>query len=166
LRDKEGHDILELAYNSLDEKKQEFIGKLSAFRNPMGYDAISIFNDFGSEEELNGVLLELVERGMLFRDEKSNKFDLHPIMRKYCYDRLRDKEGVHSKLSGYFAKIHVPEKIESVEDLAPVIELYHHTVRAGRYDEAAKLFNDRLYDELYYKFGAYQTIDLLRYKIL
>jgi hypothetical protein len=156
LRGKEGHNILELAYNSLDNKKQKFISRLSAFRNPMDYDAISIFNEFGSEEKFNEVLLELVDRGMLFRDEKSNKFDMHPIVRKYCYDQLRDKEGIHSQLMDYFAAIPSPEKIESVVDLAPVIELYHHTVRAGRYDEAVVLFRDRLEDELYYKFGAYR----------
>jgi hypothetical protein len=38
------HHILELAYNSLDRNKQRFISRLSAFRNPMDYDAISIFN--------------------------------------------------------------------------------------------------------------------------
>jgi tetratricopeptide (TPR) repeat protein len=33
----------------------------------------------------------------------------------------------------------------------------------GRYDEAARLFGDRLQDELYFRFGAYQTIiELLR----
>jgi tetratricopeptide (TPR) repeat protein len=108
---------------------------------------------------------------MLFRDEKSNKFDLHPVVRKYCYDRLRDKKGVHSELRDYFAKNPEPEKIESVDDLAPIVELYYHTVRAGRYDEAAKLFKDRLlsigrvklHDQLYYRFGAYQPIiELLR----
>lgn len=156
------HHILELAYNSLGEKKQVFISRLSAFRNPMGYDTISIFNDFGSEEKFNGVLIELVDRGMLFRDGKSNKFDLHPVVRKYCYDRLKDKEGVHSELRSYFAEIPVPKKIESLEDLAPVIELYHHTVRAGKYDEAMDLFYHRL-AELYSRFGAYQTeIELLR----
>jgi tetratricopeptide (TPR) repeat protein len=124
----------------------------------MDYDAISIFNDFGSEEKFNEFLIELVERGMLFRDEKSNKFDLHPIVRKYCYDRLKNKKNIHLVLGDYFAYMPAPEKIESVDDLASVIELYHHTVRAGRYDEARKLFRDRLHDGLYYKFGAYQTI--------
>ncbi|MGB7533056.1 MAG: hypothetical protein WA977_08815 [Halobacteriota archaeon] len=63
----------------------------------------------------------------------------------------------------YFAEIPVPEKIESVEDLAPVIELYYHTVRAGRYDEAEVLFYDRLGELLHYRFGAHQTrIELLR----
>jgi hypothetical protein len=67
LKGKEGHNILELAYNSLDGKKQRFISRLSAFRNQMDYDAISISNLFGSEEKFNEVLLELVDRGMLFR---------------------------------------------------------------------------------------------------
>jgi tetratricopeptide (TPR) repeat protein len=157
------HHILELAFNSLDKKKQALISRLSAFRNPIDYDAISIFNEFGGEEKFNEVLIELVDRGMLFRNEKSNKFDMHPIVRKYCYDRLKNKESIHLVLGDYFAHMPAPEKIESVDDLAPVIELYHHTVRAGRYDEAEDLFYDRLHDKLYYRFGAYQTlIELLR----
>jgi len=164
LKGKEGHNILELAYNSLDEKKQRFISRLSAFRNPMDYDAVAIFNDFGSEEEFNDALLELMDRGLLFREEKSVKFDMHPIMRRYCYyDRLKDKRGVHSKLMDYFSPIPKPKKTESVDDLAPVIELYHHTVRAGRYDEAVVLFRDRLAEHLLGTFGAYQIrIELLR----
>ena len=163
LKGKEGHNILELAYNSLDRKKQRFISRLSAFRNPMDYDAISIFNDFGSEEKFNDVLVEFVDRGMLSRDEQSSKFDLHPIVRKYCYDRLKNKGSVHSELRNYFVAVPVPEKIESVDDLGSVIELYHHTVRTERYDDALHLFYDRLVTPLYFDFGAYQAIiELLR----
>jgi len=163
LKGKEGHNILELAYNSLDKKRQAFISKLSAFRNPMDYDAISIFNEFGSEEKFNEVLIELVDRGMLFRDEKSNKFDMHPIVRKYCYDRLKDKGSVHSELRNYFAAVPVSEKIKSVDDFAPVIELYWHTVGAKRYDAAFYLVRDRLHDILYYRFGAFNLqIELLQ----
>jgi len=39
-----------------------------------------------------------------------------------------------------------------------VIELYHHTVRAGKLDEAVVLFRDRLSQATYYQFGAYQLI--------
>jgi tetratricopeptide (TPR) repeat protein len=152
------HNILELVYNSLDKKKQRFIRMISAFRSSVDYDAVAIFNDFGSEEEFNGVLLELVDRGLLFREGKSVKFDMHPIMRQYCYGRLKGKEEVHSRLMYYFARIPESEKIESVDDLVPVIELYHHTVRAGWYDVARELYRDRLAEQLYFKFGAYQTI--------
>ncbi len=152
------HHVLELAYNSLDKKKQEFVSKLSAFRNPMDYDAVLIFNDFGDEEKFNDCLIELVDRGMLFRDEMSNKFDMHPIVRKYCYDNLINKEGVHAELRDYFAVIPKSRKFESLEDFTPVIELYHHTVKASKYEEALILYYNSLATPLYYKFGAYQTV--------
>jgi len=156
------HHILELAYNCLDSQKQTLISKLSAFRNPMDYESIAIFNEFKTEKEFDDALVELVDRGLLLRDIKSNKYDLHPIIRRYCYDRLMDKTGVHSKLRDYFASVPKPEKVKSLDDLAPVIELYHHTVNSGKYDEARELYRDRLSDSLYYRFGAYQLcIDLL-----
>ena len=61
-------------------------------------------------------------------------------------------------LIDYFAYLPAPEKIESLDDLAPVIELYHHTVRAGKYDEAIELYRERLATQLFFKFSAYQTI--------
>lgn len=86
-------------------------------------------------------------------------------MRQYAYDRLADKAGLHTRLLDYFAAVPAPEKekVQSVNDLAPVIELYHHTARVGRYDDACDLFYYRLNNNLYYRFGAHQTcIELLR----
>jgi tetratricopeptide (TPR) repeat protein len=146
----------------LEKPKQEFISKLSAFRNPMDYNAIEIFNTFGDKKEFGKILRELVNRGILLRDERDNRYDLHPIVRSYCYDKLKGKDAVHSQLRDYFASVPKPEKVESLDDLAPVIELYHHTVSSGRYDEAWELFRDRLHDQLYYSFGAYiQGIELM-----
>lgn len=54
------------------------------------------------------------------------------------------------------------KKIGSLDDLQPVIELYHHTVGAGSYDEAVILFRDRIAETLYYQMGVYQVrIELL-----
>ena len=106
----------------------------------------------------DAALEELESRGLLFIEEESGRYRIHPIVRQYAYDRLEDKEGVHSRLRDYFDALPVPDKVESVDDLAPVIELYHHTVGAGGYDEAFVLFRDRLSNPLYYRFGAYQKI--------
>jgi len=157
------HPILELAYNSLDQKKKTLISKLSAFRNPMDYQTLSILNEFTSQEKFDNALNELLDRGMLLCDDKTNRYDLHPIVRSSCYDKLLDKEGVHSKLRDYFADVPQPEKVESLDDLAPVIELYHHTVNSERYDEAFNLFYERISKSTYYQFGAYNLrIQLLR----
>jgi tetratricopeptide (TPR) repeat protein len=166
LKGKEQHHILEVAYNALDEQKRALLSRIAAFRSPMTYDALSAVSPYADAEQLDAALQELIDRGLvLFVGQQPARYDLHPIVRQHAYDRLGDKEGIHSRLRDYFAAVPAPEedKVQSVEDLSPVIELYHHTVRAGRYDEAWRLFHGRLHAPLYYGFGAYQRcIELLR----
>ncbi len=108
-------------------------------------------------------LHDLLDRGLLHRDAKTNRFDLHPIVRRYAYDRLggADRTASHARLRDYFAALPPVDKPRTLDDLAPVIELYHHTLRAGQYDEARTLFRDRLATPLYFRFGAYQLISEL-----
>jgi tetratricopeptide (TPR) repeat protein len=153
------HHILALAYDALRPALRELLSRLAAFRSPVEYEAVKAISPWEDERELKGALRELVERGLLLFDRERRRNDLHPIVRRYAYDRLADKEGVHTRLCDYFAALPATgeERATSVEDLAPVIELYHHTVRAGRYDEARELFRSRLRDILYYRLGAYHT---------
>jgi tetratricopeptide (TPR) repeat protein len=158
------HHILALAYDALRPALRELLSRLAAFRSPLEYEAVKAISPFEDERELKGALRELGERGLLLFDRERRCNDLHPIVRRYAYDRLADKEGVHTRLRDYFAAASAPdeERVSSVEDLAPVIELYHHTVRAGQYDEARELYSDRLNKPLYYRLGASQTcIELL-----
>ncbi|MBK8822346.1 MAG: hypothetical protein IPN58_06955 [Anaerolineales bacterium] len=107
----------------------------------------------------------MMKRGLLQYDKNNKIFDLHPIVRRFAYDQLTasDQTAAHTRLVNYFEAVPKPEKVEKLEDLAPVIELYHHMVRAGNLDEAWKLFYDRLNKPIYYQFGAYQLrIELLR----
>ena len=159
------HHILALAYDALRPPLREFLSRLAAFRLPLEYAAAAALSVFGSENELKAAIRELMDRGLLLLDRQRERYDLHPIVRKYAYDRLTDKAGVHTRLCDYFAAVPKPEaeEVQTVEDLAPVIELYHHMVGSGRYDEACDLFCDRLTKALYFRFGAYQLcIQLLR----
>jgi tetratricopeptide (TPR) repeat protein len=159
------HHILEQSYNALPKRERALLSRIAAFRNPMTYDALLIFNTFGDEAKFEASLDNLRVRGLLQRDMAHNRYDLHPIVRQYAYDRLTGKIRTHNHLRDYFAKIPLPDNnaLQSIEDLASVIELYHHTVCARRYDEALELFYRRLHRLLQYRFGAYQTqIELLR----
>jgi tetratricopeptide (TPR) repeat protein len=177
LRGKEQHHILERAYDALDPAGRELLSRIAAFRSPVGYGVLqTLFGPpteetdegegafcYESERALKDALRGLVKRGLLSRQEGTGHYDLHPVVRRYAYDRLADKEGTHARLRDYFAAVPEPEQVESLDDLAPTIELYHHTVRAGQYDEAQRLLRDRLADPLYFRFGAYQLIiELLR----
>jgi len=158
------HNILALAYDALRPPLREFLSRLAAFRSPLEYPAAAALSVFSSENELKAAIRELTDRGLLLFDRQRERYDLHPIVRQCAYGRLADKAGVHIRLCDYFAAVPKPDadKVETVQDLAPVIELYHHMVGAGRYDEAYDLFRDRLGEALYYRFGAYQLrIELL-----
>ncbi len=161
------HHILETAYNTLDKNKQQLLSRIAAFRSPVDYDAVKAVSTV-DEDRLNDALVELEARKLLLLDRERHKFDLHPIVRGYAYDRLgkKDRAGVHAQLRDYFAAVPAKDagKVQSMDDLQPVIELYHHTVRSGRYDEARDLYSNRLGPgPLFYRLGAYQVIiDLLR----
>ncbi|HUU54383.1 MAG TPA: toll/interleukin-1 receptor domain-containing protein [Armatimonadota bacterium] len=164
LKGKEQHHIIQPFYDALRKPERTLLSRIAAFRSAVGHDALAELNPYTKPEKFEAALEDLIDRGFLIHDRERNRFDLHPLVRRYAYQRLSDKKGTHTRLRDYFAPIPKPGKIESLEDLAPVIELYHHTVGAGQYDEARDLLRGRLIpDPLYFRFGAYQTcIDLLR----
>jgi tetratricopeptide (TPR) repeat protein len=159
--------VLETAYANLAPEVQKLLSTVACFRGAVGYEALDQtlrVSETLRVLELDGALRELVDRGLLHRDRKAGKYDLHPIVRRYAYDRLSGeaRTDAHDQLRDYFAAVPPPERVQSLDDLAPVIELYHHTVRGGQYDAAYDLFHDRLATPLYYQLGAYDVrIELL-----
>jgi tetratricopeptide (TPR) repeat protein len=132
--------------------------------------------------DLDKALLDLRKRGLLQYAGESQRYDMHPIVRRYAYDSLTtaERKSSHKHLANYFdslgrtavvfldpTNLYIEsisyKEIEKMEDLAPTIELYHHTVRVGNLDEAFKLLYERLIPNLYFQFGAYHLcIELLR----
>jgi len=182
------HHVLETAYNSLTSTRQTLLGRLACFRSPVKYETLKAVaeSEFTAktrrrEEKqepkssslrlsafavnLDSDLRDLIARGLLHHDVKEGRFDLHPIVRRYAYDRLAapDRAAAHAGLRDYFAAVPAPDKVTRLADLSPVIELYHHTVRAGQYDEACDLLFARLVpNPLYFQLGAYQlAVELL-----
>ncbi|HEV7402097.1 MAG TPA: toll/interleukin-1 receptor domain-containing protein, partial [Chthoniobacteraceae bacterium] len=157
------HHVLEQAYDSLTPAGRNLLNCIACFRWPTSYDTLKATDS--SPETLDRDLRDLIGRGLLHHELQKRRFDLHPIVRHYAYDRFAapNRAAAHTRLRDYFAAVPKLEKVTSLEDLAPVIELYHHTVRAGQFDEARTLFRDRLHKPLYFQLGAYPLIiDLLR----
>jgi tetratricopeptide (TPR) repeat protein len=161
--------VLEAAFESLLPQQKKLLSRISCFRSPSKYDALKTLAMENARmekgEELDADLRELVARGLLHHDKKENRFDAHPIVRNYAYGRLSapEREAAHMRLGDYFAAGPKPEKVKRLEDLASVIELYHHTCHAGQYDAALNLYKQRLGKTIYYQLGANQVIiDMLR----
>jgi tetratricopeptide (TPR) repeat protein len=178
------HHVLETAYNSLKEGPRTLLGRIACFRGPMNYNVLAAI---ATEEDstdsqpaiskkaspaqplsasavgLNSDLRELLSRGLLLHDTRETRFDLHPIVRCYAYDRLAapDRASAHTRLRDYFAAVPLPDRVTRLEDLTAVIELYHHTVRCGQFDNAFRLYLDHLHHPLYFQLGAYQLVIVL-----
>ena len=157
------HHILEVAFNSLPEELQKLLSEASAFRSTITYDALSIFNDFGNDLKFEKALKDLVDWSLLLFNKDNKHFDLHPIVRRYAYDRLIDKKTTHVRLQEYFiSRFPLFEKLENLDDITPIIELYYHTVKAEQYEDAIKLYKSKLQEAIYFWFSAYQTtVELL-----
>ncbi|HEX6291973.1 MAG TPA: hypothetical protein VFZ66_22495, partial [Herpetosiphonaceae bacterium] len=158
------HHVLEQAYSSLTPQRRKLLSRIACFRGAMEYKALHVLaaeNDHGFDDDLHN----LIARGLLQRDQQKNLFDLHPIVRRYAYDRLNNDERIatHNQLQDHFAAIPLPERVQRLEELSPVIELYHHMVQARQYDAACDLFYKQINRATFYQFGAYQLrIELLR----
>ncbi|MGA9351962.1 MAG: toll/interleukin-1 receptor domain-containing protein [Anaerolineae bacterium] len=154
------HHILERAYETLPHELAQFLSALAALRGKASMEVARFLAGDWSDAELSVSLRRLEEDRWVMWDREQQTLDFHPIVRRYVYGRLEDKLGTHARLVNYFRPL--ADRVdtgaaESVADLAPVIELYHHTVRTGHYDEAVRLFHDRLNEPLYYRFGVHQT---------
>jgi hypothetical protein len=105
------HHVLETAYNSLTAARRALLGRIACFRSPVKYEALqalaaskqSVAVQKGKSKkkaspalqlaasagDLDSDLRDLVARGLLHHDTREGLFDLHPIVRRYAYDRVR-----------------------------------------------------------------------------
>ena len=184
--------VLERSYENLTEAGRRLLGRIACFRSPVAYGVLEAIKRGDADADdaeipsrghssamplrplrpLQASLRDLINRGLLQQDTRTTRagqrvalFDLHPIVRRYAYGRMAagDRTTAHGQLRDYFAAVPAPEKVTTLDDLTPVIELYHHMVQAGQYDEAMDLFYERINKATYYQLGGYQLqIELLR----
>ena len=163
LQDAMAH-VLEFALRGLDDREQQVLQIIAAFRMPARYDTLAALligegKPCADERELDEVLTELEDRGLVGWDRRANRYDLHPLVRGVVWGGLGDdaRRGVYTSLRTHFEA--APEidnflKVNSFEDLAPAIELYNSLIGLGLYNEAFTIFSTRLYGDALYRLSA------------
>jgi tetratricopeptide (TPR) repeat protein len=164
--------VLEFALRGLDERAQQVLHVLAAFRMPASYDTLTALligeaKPSASEQELDAVLAELEDRGLVGWDKRANRYDLHPIVRGVVWSGLDEdgRRGVYTNLHSYFEAVPMIDdwkEISHLEDLIPAIELYNTLIGLRQYDDAHEVFNTRLQHALNFRLGAArQLVELL-----
>lgn len=155
------HHVLEQAYEGLAPQDRALLSKIACFRSLITYEALQALVATQDQEgekiqQLNQSLRSLIRRGLLQHDRRSNRYDLHPIVRRYAYDHFgsTDRKETHAQLRDYFAAVPTSSTYQTLDDLEPLIELFHHTIQAGLYEEAFSLYTSKLLQPLF-QLGAF-----------
>jgi tetratricopeptide (TPR) repeat protein len=155
--------ILQKSYSLLNAEEKQVATTVSVLRSAFSFDTARALFPKMNEDRLWQILCGLQQLGFLFYDAEKQQFDFHPILRSFLYDNLTAKDKVHQQAVSYFEALPKAEKVVQLEDLAPVIELYHHLIGAGKFDEAIDLLDKRLSYPIYFQLSNYNLFtELLR----
>jgi tetratricopeptide (TPR) repeat protein len=157
------HHILSFALQGLDDAGRRVLQRVAAFRMPATYDTLAALlvgeqRQFAAEDDLDRVLSELEDRGLLGWDKQANRYDLHPVVRGVTWNSLSAdrRTDVYENVRAYFEAVPTPDEdhVNSLDELAPAIELYNALVGLGRYDDAFHIFYNRLSRIMQYRWSA------------
>jgi hypothetical protein len=160
------HHILHVAFDSLARRDQQLLSSIAAFRGPVEFKAIAAVDDARARAAreasrdptaLRRAVRELTSRNLLLREERRRQFDLHPVVRKYAYERLLNKQSIHHDLSSYFESFATVPRLTEREHLEPVIELFHQLVASGSSLRALQILQERIYAPLWHQFVDLRT---------
>jgi tetratricopeptide (TPR) repeat protein len=157
--------VLAFALRGLSALQRHVLHTIAAFRMPATWETLRAVlvgeerKPCRDDHALDATLTELEDRGLVGWDKAANRYDLHPIVRGVVWQALnaRVQRGIYRALHGYFDAVPRPpewEKVESLEDLTPAIELFHTLIGLGRYDDAFVVFHDHLECATLYRLSA------------
>ncbi len=111
-------------------------------------------------------LSDLEERGLVWWDRVSNRYDMHPVIRSYVAETTDD--NLRLATSRKLVRDHFGRQqarnvttVSSVDDLLPEITEFQTLVGARYFDMANRFWTDRLQDPLLAKLGAYPAVSQL-----
>jgi tetratricopeptide (TPR) repeat protein len=134
------------------------MGTIKALLIRSGPDEDHLSKPFATLNELDAALTTLEGRGLLGWDRDANRYDLHPIVRGVVWTALGDVERMDlcGTLRTHFEAMPVPNylDVQSLDDVAPAIELFNTLVRLEMYDAAFQVFQERLDEATHFRLSA------------
>jgi tetratricopeptide (TPR) repeat protein len=132
----------------------EILERISVFRQHVPINAIKkLFTDMTSENSIKNLL----DKSLLETYNESSYW-LHPLIRKFAYDDLENKNDVHRLAYEYYISLPLLEKRTKKEDVQSLIEAHYHACMAKEYDNAVNIIFDNNLDEDLFVWGNYKIL--------
>jgi hypothetical protein len=132
---------------------QRKLSAVAAFRMPSTWNTLRALltgerKACRDDRELDAILTELEDRGLMGWTKATNRYDLHPIVRGIVWHTLdgQERQGICANLEVYFDALPKvdPDSATRLEDLTPALELFHALIGMDRFEEAWVVFQTRL----------------------
>jgi len=176
------HRVLRRYDEHLTESERAFLTLFSAFRTPVHESAFDkVFRPMlpspeigrgvggeGDDAAFNAMVARLVKYRILRHDAATHEYTTHPLIRAHYFALLTQgdpsqTQAAHERIKDYYLEMagDTPQ-YPTLDDLRPLIEVVHHACRAGAYDEAYRVLQDRIYQGwpgrvLVNQLGAWET---------
>ena len=171
------HRVLRRYDEHLTKDEREFLKLFSIFRLPVQESAFEkvfeplLKNTIPNSQFTDSRITEIVNRLVTYRlirhDEREKSYTTHPLIRNHYFALFTkgnhsQEKVAHSQIKDYYLSIagKMP-RFPSLDELKPLIEVVHHACEAGTYDEAWKVYWERIDQNgkggLTYILGAYES---------
>jgi len=104
--------------------------------------------------QLDSVLTDLADRGLVGWDRSANRYDLHPIVRGVVWAGLggREREAVYETLEIHFAAVsRADDNTATAQKVDETVELFSALVGLGRHIDAFQIYRNRLLNSSAYQ---------------
>ncbi|WP_440955461.1 tetratricopeptide repeat protein [Methanosarcina sp. Mfa9] len=122
-------------FDKLAGEEKKLIERISVYRESVELKALRVM--FTENTPTNAVR-KLIDKSLLETNHNSSYW-LHPLVREFAYDDLKNKNEAHDIACKYYLSIPLPENPRTKEELQSAIEAHHHACEAGIYDLAAQI---------------------------
>lgn len=170
--------VLYFALRGLSDAERRTLSVIAGLRMPVSIETLSelltstsdrrlgaggIAKPLSSLAELDSCLTKIEDRGLLGWDRRSNRYDLHSVVRGVVWSGLEPegKKEIYRLLYEHFNEWSLRGSVvqaNSLEEMTPSIEVYNSLIGLGEYDAALRVWGERLEEAMRYRFGANRQI--------
>ncbi len=152
---RESH-VLEFALSGIHRDARQVLVTLAGFRMPATRDHLAALlvgagRAFPSVARLDAALADLEARGLMGRDRRAKRYDLHPVVRGVTWRGMGriGQRIVCQNLEALLAAMPAPRRqARSLDELTAALELYHTLAGLEHYDQAYEIFKRHLFDPM------------------
>jgi len=140
-------------FRRLSEPEQRLLAQLSVYRRPQPLTTLAVLA--GGRRAARQIVQSLLDRSLLevYSAGETRLFGLHPLVQELAQAYLSpiDRRTAHGQAVQVYlqSKLQEPDQWCSTDDIAPLLEAFHHAILSKRMDQAASiLLGNRLPDFL------------------